>query len=516
MEAHPPEALIGQLVMVDFPGTTPPADLRRLIAERSLGGIILFQKNVASAAQTASLCFDLQEVARRAGRPPLLIAIDQEGGPVERVPLGVPGAMALGATQAPAYAEKAGRLAGRVLRAVGANVDFAPVLDVNTNPLNPVIGIRSFGEEPEAVGRMGLAFAAGLHAEGVIATGKHFPGHGDTVVDSHHDLPVVAHALDRLEAVEFLPFREAIRGGLPAVMTAHIAFTVAGMVPATLSPVLLDGTLRRRLGFTGVIFTDSLAMSPIKNRIGVGRAAVQAILAGADVLLALGGGDVSAEVLAALQQAVERGEVTRERLQQSVQRLQRLRARIGPADPVGEAGRVVAAEELQSPIREIAEHAVTLVRHAPGRVPLVGTETVRVVALAAGEGPPPALGVMRRAWGRPGEDVLLSPTDPADSVLAAEGIVVLLTCSRGRPSDRQVDIVRRAQAVLGDSLIVIATGTPYDLAEFPSVSTYVATYGQEPALLEAAARILTGQIPPRGRLPVSIPGHYSVGHGTVW
>ena len=508
-------ALLGPVVMADFAGTAPSADLFDLIAARRLGGVILFAKNITGPAQAAQLCRGLQEHARRAGRPPLLIAVDQEGGPVERFPLGVPGAMAIGATGSVACAERAGRLAGRMLRTVGATVDFAPVLDVNTNPANPIIGVRSFGEDPQAVARLGRAFVAGLHSEGVAAVGKHFPGHGDTDIDSHLDLPEVAHGLDRLAAVEFLPFRECIRAGLGALMTAHIAIAAFDREIATLSGNLLDGVLRRTWGFRGAVFTDSLSMAAIREGIGAGPAAVSALQAGADMVLALGGPELLAEVFAALHGALERGELTVARLREAQERLARLQSLSRQPDPGDDPGAVAGAPEHARWIREIAESAVTLVRRAPGAVPLP-PGPLRVAALVAtGEDPSP-LGAVLRGHGRQVEEIALGPGDTADWLRNASGPAVLVTRSRGRLPAWQAGTIREAFAALGDRLVVVATGTPYDLTEIPFIATYLATYGREPALLEAAAGVLCGTLAPRGRLPVSLAGLHPVGHGVVW
>lgn len=521
------ERLVGPLVMVDFSGRSPSPRLSHLISRRHLGGVVLFPKNIESAAQTAHLCRELQELARQAGAPPLLIAADQEGGAVERLPLGLPGAMALGATGSAALAEEAGRLAGRALRAAGVGVNFAPVLDVNTNPENPVIGIRSFGEDPELVARLGSAFARGLLQSGVAATGKHFPGHGDADRDSHLELPVVGHGLERLEAVELLPFHRAVQQGLPALMTAHVAFTAFSPLPATLCPPLLEGVLRQRWGFDGVVFTDALSMAAVRDHVGAGTAAVLALLAGADVLLALGEEELQEEVFDAVDRALAEGVLSTARLRQSHRRLQRLRAAAvlpaGPAEgpEVAQAPAEAGVEETTVRARadEMAALAVTVVRRAPGMVPLPDGPVV-VVTTAAGEAPEvgaaPTLGEMLRALHRPAREVRLPPGEGWDGAPGERGTVVLVTHSRGSPSPWHAGLVRRALEVHGDRLVLVATGTPYDLAATPTVSTYLVTYGREPALLQAAARVLAGVSPPRGRLPVTIPGLHPAGTGIVW
>lgn len=539
MRVLPTGPLIGQLLMADFDGPEPTPWLRQLVAAHGLGGVILFRKNVQRPAQVAELCAALQALAARAGLPPLLIAADQEGGPVERLPVGLPSAMALGATGDPDLALAAGRLTGRVLRAAGVNVDFAPVLDVNTNPRNPVIGIRAYGDDPALVARLAGAFARGLLAEGVVPTGKHFPGHGDTDVDSHEGLPVIPHPQDRLEAVEFVPFRALVAEGLPALMTAHVAFAAdAGRLPATLSPAVLDGLLRRRWGFDGVIVTDSLAMAPIAEGIGVGPAGVQALGAGADLLLACGGPAVQEAVLRAVADAVEAGVLARERLLASHARLRRLRrlsrptrggtgaggpeagAAVGPGDDV-EA--VLADPVRQQTVAAIADRAVTVVRDDAELVPLPPAP-LRVLTLLpppprsdpgdpAQRVPSPSLGAALQACGRTVTEVVLPAGAPWDGEVAAGEVVVVVTTSRGRPDPWQTAIAHRALAA-GRPGVVVAAGTPYDLLALPEAPTYLATYGWQ-ATLEAAARVLTGRMAPRGRLPVTIPGHYPAGHGIV-
>lgn len=510
------DVLIGQLVMADVSGTSVSAEVRALIASHHLGGVVLFQKNIEDADSVATLCRGLQQAAAEAGLPPLLIAVDQEGGSVERLPLGLPGAMALGATRSAEDARRAGEITGRALRAAGVNVNFAPVLDVNTNPSNPVIGIRSFGDDPVVVGALGLAYIRGLQAQGVMAAAKHFPGHGDTEVDSHLGLPVVTHSLERLEAVEFAPFRQVSRE-VAGVMTAHVVFSSLGMTPATLSPALLQGMLRERWGFAGPIFTDSLAMAAIAAHIGAGRAAVMALLAGADVLLALGGPDSLTEVMASVRQAVSDGVLTRARLAQSFHRLERFRLAMRPAGDTGAAPETPGTPgDLDSSrhAREIAARAVTLVRDGAGAVPL-RTDRVRVLTLSEAGFAGPTLGQTLRRLRPSVEEVILAPDMPLDLGPPGETAIVV-THSRGRPDPRAVEVVHRAHHTHGDRLIVVAAGTPYDLAAFPQVSTYLATYGREPAMLEAAARMLAGEIPPRGRLPVSIPACHPAGWGVVW
>jgi beta-N-acetylhexosaminidase len=346
-----------------------------------------------------------------------------------------------------------------------------------------------------------------------MATAKHFPGHGDTAVDSHLDLPIVPHARERLEAVEFRPFRE-VSGEVAALMTAHVAVAPMGMTPATLSPALLEGIVRREWGFEGIIFTDSLAMAAVAEHLGSARAGVLALLAGADVLLALGGEEVLAEVFGAVRQAVADGILSAARLERSFHRLERFRERMARAAAGQRAGGEAGEGEARQFGAEVAAAAVTLVRNENGLVPLKDSP-VRVVTLAPAGETGPTLGRMLSGRRPDVDEIRLDPREGAFQ--GNSGIpTVVVTHSRGTPDPRQVDLVRAAHRLVGDRLIVVATGTPYDLAAFPEVSCYVATYGREPVMLEAAARLLAGEISPHGLLPVAIPTCHPAGWGVVW
>ncbi len=296
---------VGQLLWIGFHGTTAPAAVTRKLAAGEVGATILFKRNLTLGAQAGVEVCDLDalvalnrelHVAAPDGTP-ALIAVDQEGGLVQRVRAPATQWPAMRAhdafaasNQLPAdderVAEEVGLAMGRELRALGFDIDFAPVLDVHTNPANPIIGDRAFGTEAATVARRALAFARGLDQAGVLACGKHFPGHGDTATDSHLELPRIDHGWERLESVELLPFARAAAAGMPMIMTAHVVFAALDTArPATLSPQVIDGLLRGKLGYRGVIVSDDLDMKAIADHYGVGAAAVDAIRAGCDVLL---------------------------------------------------------------------------------------------------------------------------------------------------------------------------------------------------------------------------------------
>lgn len=327
---------IGQLLMVGFQGTELSQEFLDWSHECRPGGVILFSRNLVDPEQVARLTNALQE---NAPNPPLLIAIDEEGGCVSRLPRGFttfPAASRVAACHSPDAAYGAAEVTARELRAVGINMNLAPVLDVNSNPANPIIGDRAYGTRPEQVCTYGMAVMQGLEDNGIIPCGKHFPGHGDTMTDSHHVLPVVEADRARLDAVELEPFRQAIRRGLPAIMTAHVRYpALDAEAPATLSRPVLTDLLRNQLGFEGVTLTDDMEMRAILDHQPIGNASVRALQAGADMVVICHQQERQQEAVSAIEQALERGELSWERLTASVARIRALKKqRLEPFQPV--------------------------------------------------------------------------------------------------------------------------------------------------------------------------------------
>ena len=320
--------LAGQLLSVGFEGTTADDELRARIAASEVGGVMLFRPNIAGPGQLAGLVADLRGAAP--GDLPLLVSIDQEGGLVQRLRapatvwppmLSVGGAGDVGRTAA------VGRALGEELAAVGVGWNFAPVLDVHTNPANPVIGNRSFGTSPDAVARHALAFWRGLREAGVVGCGKHYPGHGDTMTDSHHELPVVPHDIERLRKVELAPFASAARAGVEAFMTAHVMYPALDPDrPATLSRRIATEVLRGDLGFRGVLVSDDLNMKAVAARYSIEELAVQAIEAGCDHLLARVPEDKQRAAFEAILHAAEARSAFRTRVEEAAARVAALKA----------------------------------------------------------------------------------------------------------------------------------------------------------------------------------------------
>lgn len=320
---------VGQLALVGFAGSSIPRDLRRFAREFDLGGVVLFARNIEAPEQISDVARDIEALADEL---PLWVSTDQEGGRVARLkgPFTVwPAMTTLGRSGDADLAERFARALATELKAVGISLDFTPVLDIETNRANPVIGDRALSERAEEVARLGAVIIRTLQAEGIAACGKHFPGHGDTSTDSHHDLPVVEHPPDRIERVELVPFKAAIEADVASIMTGHILIpAIDDQRPATLSPRIVDAMLKRSLGYHGLVMTDDLGMQAIRGRWGTGEAAVAAIGAGCDAVLLCDpdyGGQV--EAMEAIIHAVEDGTLPLKRVQDAMARHRRVKER---------------------------------------------------------------------------------------------------------------------------------------------------------------------------------------------
>ncbi|WP_217900077.1 beta-N-acetylhexosaminidase [Paenibacillus herberti] len=316
---------VGQLIIAGLDGELPDAATRAIINNREAGGFILFRSNMESVSSTVSLTNRLKELNRRAGGEPLFLAVDEEGGRVSRLPSSVdklPSSGEVGKNGSEAYARAAGEQLAKRVKAFGFNVNFAPVLDVNSNPDNPVIGDRSFGSSPSLVAKLGIAELEAHKNNGVLGVVKHFPGHGDTAVDSHLELPVLDNGMSRLKQLELPPFEAAIDNGAEAVMVAHILLPKLDPdAPASLSKPIISGLLRDKLGFDGLVISDDLTMGAINDNYHLGDAAVRFILAGGDVALVCHGSDKISLVYDSLKKAVSRGTISTQRLNESVYRV---------------------------------------------------------------------------------------------------------------------------------------------------------------------------------------------------
>ncbi|MFE6845097.1 glycoside hydrolase family 3 protein [Streptomyces sp. NPDC057686] len=516
-----------------------------LVGRYHLGGIIYFSwaHNTRAPQQIAELSAALQRAAAGTGSGvPLMLSIDQEHGAVARIGKPatlLPGAMALGArhgaggaaagsrdgsagadSAATAEARRAARIAGAELAAMGIRQDYAPVADVNVNPANPVIGVRSFGADPQAVAALVAAQVRGYQGAGVAATAKHFPGHGDTETDSHVGLPVMRHSRAQWEELDEPPFRAAVAAGVDAVMTAHIVFPALDPSgdPATLSRPIVTGILRERLGFRGVVVTDALDMAGVRQKYGDDRVPVLALKAGCDQLLNPPDLDLAHRSVLA---AVGAGELTQDRIEESVLRILELKARRGLFDAAhtaaGQMDTMVGIPAHLTAADEIAAGTTTLLANPVKLLPLDATAGPRVLVTGTDPASPsgttgPPTAVLARELTLLGCRATAVP--PARAVAAAPGSAAVLVCTYNVPEGDgpQRTLVTELLAT-GVPVVVVAIRNPYDPARLPTCAAELATYTWTDVEMRAAARVVTGAARPSGRLPVPVPGRYPLGHG---
>jgi beta-N-acetylhexosaminidase len=512
---------VGQLITVEIPDARLTPTIAHFIRHCHPGGIAIFGRNLAGPWATAQLISDLQSVAAAAGAAPLLIGIDQEGGQVSRLrypAAELPSNMACNAAGGPAAAGEAAAILGTEMAALGINLAYAPVADINTAATNPVIGTRAYSDDPQQVAACVRESIAGLRRGGVFSMAKHFPGHGDTLADSHLKLPSVSAGWDRMESLELVPFRAAIAAGVDTICSAHVRFPGIdpSRLPATLSHRLMTDLLRKELGFTGVLFADALVMDAIAGRKGgnIPPAAVAAINAGVDCVMILGSLRLQAQVYDTLLGAVQAGVISEQRLDEAVARVYALRCRVTeppamPAWPV-EAHRR-AADRL-------AHAAVTLVRDRAHLLPLTSGNGLGVVEFASGAvspvetnrneplGASTLLQVLARRFPET-QFLALHDTAPnADAILdgflagCERVIVVTRSAVIDPPQTRLLERVAASEM----PVIQLALRSPYDANLAPAIGTVLLTYGDQPSSVIAAVDVLIGATIPTGRLPVHL------------
>ncbi|MFJ3770357.1 glycoside hydrolase family 3 protein [Streptomyces sp. NPDC090075] len=515
-----------------------------LVAKYRVGGIIYFTwtHNTRDPRQVAELSNGIQRASLAQPRGlPVLIATDQEHGAVCRIgkPATLfPGAMAIGAGGSAADARALGRISGAELRAMGVRQDYSPDADVNVNPANPIIGVRSFGAEPDAVGALVAAEVAGYQAAGVAATAKHFPGHGDTAVDSHTGFPVITHSRELWEKLDAVPFRAAVKAGIDSIMTAHLQFPALDDSgdPATLSHPVLTGILRGELGYDGVVVTDSLGMEGVRTKYGDDRVPVLALKAGVDQLLNPPTLDVAWN---AVLKAVQGGELTESRLDESILRILRLKSRLGLLDRpyvnTKDVGRVVGTARHLAAADRIAERTTTLLVNEGGLLPLSRATHGRLLVVGADPASPsgttgPPTGVLATALTELGFTAKALSTGTAPSAATVDQAVaaardadaVVVGTYNVTAGGEQQRLVERLVAT-GRPVVAVAVRNPYDVAQLPTVKAVLASYSWTDVELRAAARVIAGRVAPRGRLPVPVqraddPAQvlYPIGHGLTY
>ncbi|GAA1665962.1 glycoside hydrolase family 3 protein [Kribbella yunnanensis] len=533
-DAHQPDARNTKLY-----GVATPAEV---VEKYKPGGWIYFdgRGNVQNPTQVATLSNQLQETAIGTGlHVPLLIATDQEQGVVTRI--GPPatqfgGNMALGATRSTADARTAAAITGQELKAIGIRQDYAPDADVNVNALNPVIGTRSYSSDPKLVSDMTAAQVHGFQRDaGITATAKHFPGHGDTVDDSHNDLPTINHTLAQWNAIDAPPFKAAIKAGIDSIMTAHIvvpALDPSGD-PATLSKPILTGVLRKQLGFRGVIVTDGLEMAAVRQEYGDAEVAVRAIEAGVDQLLLPPAPDVQYN---AVLDAVRSGRISERRIDESLLRILLLKLKNGVLfQPYVDVAKVPAAMGPAASLataQKIVDKSITLIKDNAKTLPLSNTpRKILVTGWGVSTTQNLANSLAKRGAVTTVAQTGAAPTDAAiaGSVAKAAENDVTVVLTRKAWDSKITDKLGKQRKLVGDLMatgkpvIVVAVQDPYDIAYFDAAPTFLATYGYAAVSMESLAKALYGEIKPTGKLPVDIPVAgdpqtplYPFGHGMSW
>lgn len=518
------EDRIAQLLM---PRPASAEEMEAILEEIPVGGFIVHRAVARVPADLARAV----ALAQARSRVPLFISADQEGGNNQFMGEGateVPSNMALAATAESGAAEEAARILAEELAHVGVNWDLAPVVDVNVNPENPVIGVRSYSDDPATVGAFGAAAIRGYQASGLLACAKHFPGHGDTNLDSHVALPVIPHDRERLDAVELAPFREAIAVGVASIMTAHIR--VPALDPervATLSAPILTGLLREELGYDGIVVTDAMDMAGVASEWDATEAAVETIAAGADVILTARGREPLRRCRDALVHAARSGRLREARLGEALRRIGAAKRRLlTNADP-DRAAREVGSAERRERALALARRTITLLRDEADLLPLRADLGAKLVVV----GPIGMKRTMMEQWHagpcRLGAELArfmpglvdiqveypLAAQERAALLRAASRAEVVVVGTLNAVLDpEQVSLVKDLADGSGARVLVVALRMPYDVERMPWLPTFVAAYTSARPSLAAVAEALAGKIPLTGRLPVRVSARYPRGY----
>ena len=504
------EEKVGQLLFVGFGGTEMDETIARFFSQKKPGGAAFFSRNIKKLPQTLKLIRDVQALAP-AGIS-LFISVDQEGANVVRLQkyaTVIPSNMAIGATKSEQLAFEAGGALGKDLHLMGFNMNLAPVLDVASNPQNPVIGIRAFSGDPDLVAQMGAAYVAGLQSAGVSAVAKHFPGHGDTKTDSHFETPVLNHDRARLNAVELKPFKMVADNGIDAMMTAHIVLPQVAEqpdLPATISKSLLTGIVRQEWGYDGLVITDGLEMHGIVSRYGSGEAAVRAVEAGADMVLILWTVEKKNEVHNALRKAVKEGRISEKRLHESLRRILRVKKRRGilnhKLSSVSKTLANLKKGKHRLVTRTIAQKALTMVSNPDGILPL---KTQKKIVVASTE-PAFMSTIASQIPGTQKVRLRLGASAKRKNTLAKQVVASAANAEVFVLGLLNADYAHIAQAVRnaypGKPIVVVSFGSPFLKDRLPDNIGYVCAYGFRRASEIAAAEVLLGMRQAEGHLPV--------------
>lgn len=512
---------IGQMFIIAFGGEEMTRELEMAITELNVGGVILFQRNLRDFEKVIQLNKDIQRVARKHGRPPLWISIDQEGGGIAYLWKGMtlsPGNMLIGAAQHTQNAYDASYIMGLQLKKLGFNMNFAPNIDVNNNPKNPVIGARSYGESPEKVSELGRESVRGYHDSGVLAVGKHFPGHGDTALDSHLSLPKVEKDLEELEQFELLPFLDCMNDGMEAIMTAHILYPLLDPEnPATLSSYFLKDLLRTKYRFDGLIITDSMEMQAISKFFGREAGTVKAVKAGADIILACGK-DVESQhkMMEAVEHAVNEGTLDEAVVDLAVNRI--LTSKEKWIKDTAESNVDLAyfqQHDFQDKMYQIALEGITLQIDRAPLLPLPVNETISIISQKSyndenytGD----RQSIVHKLFNKDKYEVsYLAGANPDSreilelpTTVNHNQYVVLMINERRELSETWVNLILALKKKT-KNIIVVSLWNPQIIEYLPvDLSTYITTFSYTDQVMKGLKNLLEGDQPFKGTSPVTL------------
>lgn len=504
--------LVGQRLVCGFEGTEMSQDFIRLVKEYGLGNVILFQRNIESMTQVKKLCADIQRLVKKETGHYAFIAIDQEGGTVTRLSkdaCNVPGAMAVAATGNPKNAEVLAEITANELKYLGINFNLAPVMDVNNNPNNPIIGVRSYGDTAETVMKYGVAALQGYQKEKVLCCAKHFPGHGDTAVDSHLGLPIIDKTLEELEKMELVPFRAVIENGIPAVMSSHILFPKLepDNVPCTMSKRIITGILKQRIGFQGLVLSDCVEMDAIRKYYGTSKGIVAAMSAGVDMVFVSHTAEVQEKGFQAVYKAIEDKELSLEEMQRVADKIISFKEKYISFDQVD----VGCSEEQRQKEREIRRKSIAMTQ---GKIFPLGnrpffTGCVNYRATqAANEEEMQETFVEYMIKMFEGRGFATSKNPDQEEIkkvieMAGESTSVIIGTNNGHLQSGQKALIK-ALSGADIPVMVIAMGNPYDLEGLSKNVTGIAAWDNSLMTLELLVEMLQGKWVPEGKLPIHL------------
>jgi beta-N-acetylhexosaminidase len=516
------EQKIGQLIIAGFPSPHFDSHIEKLIKEYHIGNIIFLSRNIGSIASTAELLSLIQINMHTYNQVPAFIGIDQEGGSVSRIrnrSLLFPCNMSFGAACIPGSTWRQGVFTGERLRTMGINLNIAPVLDVNSNPENPIIGTRSYGDNQDKVAELGCAYIKGLQQMGVVATAKHFPGHGDTHTDTHLGLPRIYHEIDRLEKVELYPFKKAVECGVDAIMTAHIIFPTLDEVkrPATISYPVLTRLLRRKMGFQGIVITDCIEMKAVFDNYGLETTTVEAIKAGADMICISHTLDFQIRSVEAIKNAIKRGEISKARIDESAERILRLKEKYGlmqiqPPD-IRKIDELFSDKSSASFAAEVSRKSITLIRDRNSLLPVksknilsISAEPIQTTEVEDGKQFKLSFcSSVKEALG--GENIVI-PQNPDKNLIAeisqkcSDKDIIIFGLYNGRLNFGQVELYN-AICKVNKNIVAVLLKNPYDLRYVSYSDACIAAYEYSSLSVSNIIKVLKGE-PAYGKLPIKV------------